>query len=154
MRDFRHLMRLMGVFAGVLAVFLGVRALAIPATFGRIGHYRAAAVDDVKAMPVRYAGRSAADACAGCHEEIAGQKAAGRHRGLWCETCHGPAGEHVDNPGEVKPARPARTDSRVFCLRCHEDNHSRPKGHPVVTPAAHHPKAACVPCHAPHSPHA
>lgn len=152
MRDFEHLLRVAGVAVLGVGGFLGVRSLLIPDSYGKIGHYRATAIDDVKAHATKYAGRSSAETCAGCHEEVFQRKAKGSHRGIWCETCHGPAGAHMENPGEVKPLRPAEGEARAFCARCHEDNHSRPKGFPAVNLAAHHPKISCLKCHASHSP--
>lgn len=152
MKDFSHLIRVALAFIVVGVGALTLRSFLVPATFGKLGHYRAAAVDDVKAMPVRYAGRSAADSCGACHEDETHRKAAGAHRGVWCETCHGPAGAHVENPGDVKPLKPTAAESRVFCCRCHGDNGSRPKGFPIITATVHYPKTPCLKCHAAHSP--
>lgn len=152
MKDFAHLLRVAGVGVLGLTGFLVVRSILIPASYGRIGHYRANAVDDVKAHATKYAGRSSAETCAACHDDIFKRKAKGAHRGVWCETCHGPAGAHIENPAESKPLRPAEAETRVFCGRCHADNGSRPKGFPVIQTTAHNPRIACIKCHAAHSP--
>jgi hypothetical protein len=97
------------------------------------------------ARPVRYSGPAA---CGDCHEE-AGIKKTGYHRMLSCETCHGPAQRHVDNPGEAKPEVPRR---REFCAGCHQYDPSRPTGFPQINPVAHNPLQPCVSCHNPHDP--
>lgn len=152
MKDFAHLVRVAGVALLGVTGFLVIRSVLIPASYGKIGHYRANAVDDVKAHPVKYAGRSSADGCSACHEDVFKRKAKGVHRGVWCETCHGPAGAHMESPADAKPYRPADSEMRGFCGHCHEDNGSRPKGFPVINLSAHNPRVACVKCHAAHSP--
>lgn len=99
-----------------------------------------------QALPVRYAGFAA---CAECHEALYGMKKAGFHRDLSCETCHGPAKAHTDDPEKVKPAVPS---GRAFCTRCHAYDPSRPRGFPMINPAAHNPLKACPACHNPHDP--
>ncbi|HKE00848.1 MAG TPA: cytochrome c family protein, partial [Planctomycetota bacterium] len=42
----------------------------------------------------------------------------GRLAGVGCESCHGPAGAHVEAPKLVKPARD------VDCRKCHDDDNS------------------------------
>ena len=56
----------MAIAFGVVAVvFMAARTVLIPATFGKDGHYRAAAVDSIAVRPVKYAGRVE---CADCHK--------------------------------------------------------------------------------------
>jgi len=52
-----------------------------------------------EARPVRYAGFQA---CEECHGEIHNKKKTGYHRDLSCETCHGPAKAHAENPDNTK----------------------------------------------------
>lgn len=99
-----------------------------------------------KSLPVRYAGFSV---CQECHEEISARKGAGYHRDLSCETCHGPAKAHSEDPETHRPVVPGGRD---FCPRCHGYDPSRPRGFPMINPAAHHPTEACASCHNPHDP--
>ncbi|MFH2202051.1 MAG: hypothetical protein ABIJ96_02950, partial [Elusimicrobiota bacterium] len=66
MKDIQHLIRVAIAFVVVISGFLIVRHFMVPKSFGAIGHYRAAALDEIKAAPLRYAG--SAD-CAMCHED-------------------------------------------------------------------------------------
>ena len=64
-RHVRHVFRV-GVVLGVgLVAFLIARAAAIPSDFGVLGFYRAGALDDNRALPIVYAGRTA---CLECHD--------------------------------------------------------------------------------------
>jgi hypothetical protein len=90
-----------------------------------------------------------ADACGLCHAEQRELKAAGYHRNVACETCHGPGEAHVASPVEAKPIAPR---GREFCPACHAYDVSRPLGFPQINPAAHNPLEACITCHRPHDP--
>jgi len=98
------------------------------------------------AHPVKYAG---AQACGDCHDDKVQAKAGGYHRNLSCETCHGPAGKHVEDPLSFTPPAPR---DRQFCPKCHAYNLSRPLGFPQVNPVTHNPMKACIECHEPHDP--
>jgi hypothetical protein len=135
----------------VLFVFFAVALLVarhylVPPTFGQIGHYRAAAIPEIAARPVKYAGR---EACADCHQDVIEVHSRGRHQFVGCETCHGPAAAHVANPTEATPRVPRERD---FCPRCHGYDPSRPTGFPQIEPASHNPGKPCVTCHTPHAP--
>ena len=138
------LVRLAAVFVVLFAGVLLVQSLLPPAwTDTRL--QQQATVERETARPVRYAG---SDVCAGCHDEYS-VKRQGYHRNLSCETCHGTARDHADNPMEVKPSLPRL---REFCVRCHAYDRSRPTGFPQINPAAHNPLKACITCHNPHDP--
>ena len=66
-KDAEHLLRLGGLFLFGLLVFGIARAELVPATFGTLGHYRAQAIDDVRAKPIGHAGQAA---CAECHADV------------------------------------------------------------------------------------
>lgn len=87
--------------------------------------------------------------CAECHDAEYNTKKTGYHRNLSCETCHGPAKVHTDDPTEIKPPAPR---DRQFCPMCHAYDPSRPMGFPQINPVAHNPLQPCVTCHAPHDP--
>ena len=138
--------RLVVVFALAALTLVLARRFLIPDTFGEFGHYRAAAVDTVIAHPKKYAGQQE---CALCHSEIAEIRLASNHRGVACESCHGPGAAHAADPIETKPAVPR---AREFCPRCHAYNPSRPTGFPQIDPVAHNPVTPCISCHDPHEP--
>ncbi len=97
------------------------------------------------ARPIRYAGSAA---CADCHEEYELKKK-GYHKNLSCETCHGAAKGHTENPTEIKPVVP---NKREFCVSCHAYDPSRPTGFPQINPTMHNPPQLCATCHNPHDP--
>jgi hypothetical protein len=127
------------------ALVLG-RHYFIPETFGDLGRYRAAAINDVSDHEKKYAGHQE---CALCHSDVASLRASSHHAGVSCEVCHGPAANHVAAPMENKPTIPI---GREACILCHEFNPSRPTGFPQVNPIAHNPQSACTNCHNPHAP--
>ncbi len=142
----QHLVRMAGLFVlGVLA-FLVLRWWMVPAGFGRYGHYRPGALDDVQARPLHYAGRAA---CEECHTDVVAARQGSRHARIGCEACHGPLLAHVQAGGDKKPARP---DSRVLCPRCHAASPWKPKTFPQVVAAEHSPEGSCVACHNAHAP--
>ncbi|MBI5267218.1 MAG: hypothetical protein HY851_08300 [candidate division Zixibacteria bacterium] len=134
------------IFAAGITGLLVIRHFLVPDTFGEHGHYRADAVDEIAALPVSYAGYQA---CVDCHDDIFTAKQSSFHKGLSCETCHGPAGQHVEDQDKFKPAKP---HGREFCILCHGYNVSRPSGFPQILPNMHNPGKACVGCHDPHKP--
>lgn len=138
--------RLLILFAVLIAALLTARHFLVPATFGQIGHYRAAAIPQIAARPIKYAGR---EACADCHSDVLETHSRGRHQTVGCETCHGPAAAHAADPTASKPRVPSERD---FCPRCHSYDPSRPTGFPQIDPVSHNPGQACVSCHTPHAP--
>ncbi len=117
----------------------------IPASLKNGREHRTATVKRETAKAIHYAG---ADACTECHKEINAVKTEGYHRNLSCETCHGAAKNHAEDP-DVK----AVTDKvREACTRCHMYDPSRPTGFPQINPVVHNPRKQCVECHKPHSP--
>lgn len=98
------------------------------------------------AKKVSYAG---AVACNECHEDMVEEKKKGYHRNLSCETCHGAAQKHVEEPDDVTPTAPRE---RKFCPLCHTYNPAKPRGFPQINPAAHNPIKPCIQCHDPHDP--
>jgi len=141
-----QVVRLAILFVIAIAALIAARAHFVPPTFGEKGHFRAAALDAARELPVHFAGLPA---CVQCHDDVGATKAASYHRGLSCETCHGPAADHVEAPDEVAPVIPR---GRPPCLRCHEYRISRPTGFPQVVPESHNPGTACTRCHDPHDP--
>jgi hypothetical protein len=146
LKDAGHLFRVAAVFLLGLAAFLGIRSLLVPRSFGRYGHYRANAIGEIAALPISYAGHQV---CEGCHTDEAGMKSKGVHKGVACESCHGPQAKHADDPATVQPAK---LDTTSLCPRCHQANIAKPKTFPQVDAPDHSGGAACNTCHQPHSP--
>jgi len=142
----KQVTRLSILFLVMIAGLLLARHFLVPPTFGKVGHYRAAAVDAIAAREVKYAGRQA---CMLCHEDIVKVHSRARHQTVGCEVCHGPAAAHTNNPTEIKPEAPRRRD---FCPSCHGYDPSRPTGFPQIDPVMHNPLQACITCHQPHAP--
>ena len=164
--------RLLVAFVIFIAIFLLLRYLLIPASFGELGHYRADAIDDVAAYPLQHAGR---EACITCHEGEVEEASYGYHADLSCEGCHGPAYRHAiysemadpDNyPDSLRLMRPLE---REFCAMCHDLNSSRVKFSSDSTETSMvkmvdvkehnhfiyeetNEIIRCVECHYPHSP--
>lgn len=146
LKDAEHIVRLGAAVVLVLVVFLLLRAHFIPRSFGQYGHYRGDALAELSSKPIHFAGHKA---CAECHSDIAEAKQTGKHAGVNCEACHGPQAVHAADPGAEKPTLP---DTRVLCVRCHEQRLARPKKFPQVVSAEHSGGEACKTCHVPHNP--
>ena len=145
-RDVEHLLRLAGLFVAGVLVFGIARAELVPAGFGTLGHYRASAIDDVAARPLKYAGQQA---CADCHADIVELRGKARHKGIGCESCHGPLKAHADDPGVLTPTKPIATP---LCVHCHAANTGKSKRYPTVDIKEHAGDEPCVTCHKPHDP--
>lgn len=145
-KDAGHLFRVAAVFLVGLVGFLVLRSILVPPSFGRYGHYRANAIGEIAALPVNYAGHQV---CEGCHTDVLEVKSKGVHKGVACESCHGPLAAHADDPASITPAK---LDTKVLCARCHQENIAKPKSFPQVNAADHSSGAACNTCHQPHSP--
>ena len=145
-KDVEHLVRLAGLFVAGLLVFAVARAELVPADFGKLGHYRAGAIDDIRARVPEYAGQKA---CAECHADIVELRAAARHKAIACESCHGPLARHAEDPGQLTPKRP---EARPLCIHCHAANTGKSKRYPTVDIKDHAGDENCITCHKPHNP--
>lgn len=145
-RDSSHLIRLAAVFLLGLLIFVAVRAAVIPKSFGRYGHYRGDALKELTAQPIAFAGH---ETCEGCHPDVLEVKSKGVHAHVNCESCHGPAAKHADDPTGVQALKP---DVATLCARCHEANIAKPAGFPQIRMKDHVGGPACNSCHQPHSP--
>jgi hypothetical protein len=130
----------------LVAVFVPARNMLIPDDFGLYGHYRASALEENAALPIKYAGRQA---CFECHDDVVETKLAGYHKNLSCEICHGAAAQHAEEPDEFTPDAPRE---RGKCPLCHGYLASRPTGFPQIVTASHNPRKPCISCHDPHDP--
>jgi len=134
------------MFVVVFLLFLFMRTLFVPKSFGLYGHYRADALKDITAQNVAFAGHQA---CADCHDDVVKTKAADKHAIVNCEACHGALQKHVEDPALVIPQLP---DTGVLCARCHEANLAKPKNFPQVASKDHSGGEKCKTCHQPRSP--
>lgn len=146
LKDAGHLFRFAGLFVLAFLVFLVIRGYVVPKTFGEYGHYRGAALTDIAAHPVRFAGHQA---CEDCHSDVVATKTQGKHAHVNCEACHGPLANHANDPSSVTPTLP---DTAVLCARCHAASAAKPKDFPQVDPAEHSGGMPCKTCHNPHNP--
>ncbi|MGA3160741.1 MAG: multiheme c-type cytochrome [Terracidiphilus sp.] len=144
-KDAGHLFRFAGLFVLAFLVFLVVRHYVVPKSFGQYGHYRGAAIGEIAARPVKFAGH---ETCETCHSDVADKKKIGKHAHVNCEACHGAQAGHADDPS-IKPVLP---DTAVLCVRCHRASAAKPKNFPQVDPANHYQGTSCKTCHSPHSP--
>jgi len=145
-KDVEHLLRLAVFFLAGLLVFAIARAELVPESFGKLGHYRANAIDDVRARPIAHAGQAA---CAQCHSDVVDLRAQARHKGIACESCHGPLATHAADPGQMTPKLP---DARPLCVHCHAANTGKTKRYPIVDIKEHAGDESCISCHKPHNP--
>jgi hypothetical protein len=128
----------------ILSSYMIARAFMTPASFRQYGWYRGDALEEIAARQPSFAGRKSCDEC---HSDRVQQLAKGAHKLISCESCHGPALTHVDNP-DLKLHKPSDND----CMRCHESNPSRPKLIKQITIKEHYRGERCIGCHVPHHP--
>jgi uncharacterized CHY-type Zn-finger protein len=145
-QDAGHLFRVAAVFLVGFVLFLILRGVLVPRSFGQYGHYRGGAIGEMAALPISYAGHQV---CEGCHTDVADMKSKGVHKGVACESCHGPLAKHAEDPASVQPVK---LDTAKLCVRCHEANLAKPKNFPQVSSEDHSGGAPCDSCHKPHSP--
>ncbi|MDX8401927.1 MAG: cytochrome c3 family protein [Mariprofundaceae bacterium] len=135
-----------------MLILIGLTAMAILAarqwatdpSFGRYGHYRGDSVAEIAAQVPKHRG---ARHCASCHRERVGFWRTGKHHGVQCEVCHGPAGDHPRHAMRI-----AREPIRL-CALCHEAMPARPaKAVRQVVLAQHMGGQSCIECHNPHDP--
>lgn len=146
LKESEHLVRLVLALAVGLLIFLVIRQAVVPKSFGRYGHYRAAALDDIRARPVSFAGKAV---CEACHDDVMKIKSEGKHAGVSCEACHGPTAKHTEDPIENHAVKP---NPATLCVRCHEADPAKPKKFPQVVSKDHAGEVSCDECHKPHSP--
>lgn len=145
-KDKMHLVRMAGLFAAGLALFVLARAIFVPKGFGLYGHYRAGALADNRSRPVSFAGRAI---CGECHTDKKEELAAGKHAGVACEVCHGALARHAADPSEMKPSKP---EPKTLCVKCHLANVAKPRKFPQIELKAHFDGGDCHGCHASHAP--
>jgi hypothetical protein len=157
MEHARHVFRAILVLLVVVAVVAIGRGFLVPRSYGLHGPYRADNVQEQ--MDVRAPRHGGVASCAACHAVQAGRRAAGAHRAVSCEICHGPLSRHVAE-GKRTTAMPVDR-SYLLCARCHRKVLARPEKFPQVVLEQHLVDQGasgpvegkvCLDCHDPHSP--
>lgn len=152
MEHARHVFRIALVLVVLLACVLVFRGLLVPKSYGMYGSYRYDNV--IEQMNVRQPVHRGAAACGECHGDQLKKRAAGSHKAVSCEVCHGPLGLHVKDDGSVDA--PIIDRSYRLCARCHLKIDGRPARFPQVAFEEHVPgpleSKVCLDCHDPHSP--
>jgi len=167
----QHIKRLIGVFAVFILLFLVMRQVLKPSSFGELGHFRARAIYENTLRPMHY---TVADSCTRCHKAIRKDKDSGFHKKLKCEVCHGPGLKHSLYADQFKNKELPdslilyKPGERKDCALCHQINAARVKilfdtinntmvhqvdvmSHNLDDPKAKDaPK--CIECHNPHQP--
>lgn len=112
-----HLIFITILLVAIAAIVILSRALFLPDSFKKYGHYRADAIADEMALPIR---NQTNEACLVCHEHEKMLHLAGVHRTVSCEFCHGPNGMHVAE-GKIIGKMPKKQGEEIktLCLRCH-----------------------------------
>jgi len=142
-----QLKRLTLAFAIFISLFLVVRNMLVPATFGQYGHYRGASLADNADHEINFAGQKA---CLECHQDIEDLKLTDVHSTIHCETCHGPGQKHVNSGDAADIFKPG---SREFCGNCHQkDAGKRLTTIVQIDLNVHNTGKNCIECHNPHQP--
>ncbi len=141
-----QLKRLIPIFIVFIGLFLIVRHLLIPDSFGQYGHYRGDALIDNASDELVHASK---EDCFDCHDDIQAILENDMHAELSCLICHGPGLAHVDNP---EPENIQKNSGREFCGRCHNLNAARSTNiiYQVDINTHHTEKENCIECHNPH----
>lgn len=119
----QHIKRLIIVFIVVIGLFLLIRWMLIPESFGEYGYYRGHSLEEIANLPLHFAGSAS---CSRCHQDIIRNKNAGHHAKLACEGCHGPAYKHTLYADSTRKnplpdsLKLERNTARKYCAGCHE----------------------------------
>lgn len=139
--------RLVIAFAVFIALFLLLRKILIPDSFGQYGHYRGASLEENASREINFSGQQA---CFECHQDIEDLKQTDVHSGIHCETCHGPGQKHVESADAADIQKPG---SREFCGVCHGKNAAKRTDAIVqIDLNEHNTGKNCIECHNPHQP--
>jgi predicted CXXCH cytochrome family protein len=148
-----HVWRPLLVVIGIAALALVGHFTLVPHDFGiwergyMYGWHRKGNEAEWKKVSVKY--RTVAY-CKECHRDKYADLMASPHARIMCENCHGPAGNHPQDPPTLLVDR-----RRELCIRCHARLPYRASGRyaiPGIDPKTHYPEAQCVMCHYPHNP--
>jgi predicted CXXCH cytochrome family protein len=175
-----HVKRVFALLIITVLIGFAVRKILLPATFGSIGHYRAASLKDILNQNPVYQSKAA---CSPCHEDNYKLHEKDVHYGVQCENCHGPGNSHIAeivtflNQNHVEPTSSGQYSREALkavpkklvqmpkeytlegCLFCHRKLDSRPHDFAQIDPKEHFKtlhvtdtSIRCVECHNPHEP--
>lgn len=140
---------LMLYFAGVI-IFFVLRAIFVPPTFGEVGWYRAASVEEIAKLETKIGEEFR---CLNCHSSEYAEWSVGEHKNVSCEACHGLLKFHAESPEKQaydKYLSPKAFNSSIeFCLSCHSISVSKSESFPQVS-VEHTKYWDCLRCHNPH----
>jgi hypothetical protein len=139
-----QILRLVLLTFAIVGSYAVARAFLTPPSFRQYGWFRGDALQEIAARKPLYAGKKACDEC---HSDEIQKLAKGEHKSISCESCHGPAQAHADNP-DLKTGMLTDSD----CLRCHEADPGRPNFLKQITVKSPYKGSRCVECHVPHHP--
>lgn len=135
----------------VVVLFAFGRQMAIPSSYGEYGRYRGNNVSEVVSKSANYAGGGSAT-CRDCHQSQYQAVIQKEHGGFDCQTCHGPAANHVKKPKEFSPKVEADAE---LCGSCHRQITGRDDAKiATIRIDSHSGGVACGRCHNPHQPRA
>ena len=142
-----QLTRLAIAFTVFISLFIFLRHLLVPVSFGQYGHYRGNSLIEISQLETHYAGQQA---CFDCHQDIEDMKSNDAHKSIHCETCHGPGQKHVASGEAADIFKP---ESREFCAVCHQKNAAKRVTTIVqIDIDDHYTGKKCIECHNPHKP--
>ena len=142
-----QLTRLALAFTIFISLFILIRYLLTPDTFGQYGHYRGESLTDNALPEIHYSGQQA---CLKCHQDVEDLKEQDVHSEIHCETCHGPGQKHVVSSDSADILKPT---GREFCGSCHTMNAAKQKDAVFqVDLTKHNVDKNCTECHNPHQP--
>lgn len=139
-----QILRLVLLTLAIVGSYMVARAMLTPPSFREYGWYRGDALEEIAARKPLYAGKKA---CEECHSDQIQKLAKGEHKTIACESCHGAAQGHADNP-DLKTYKLTDND----CLRCHETDPGRPKFLKQINLKEHYRGSRCTECHVAHHP--
>lgn len=158
-----HIYRLILVFVVALTGFILLKGLAVPKSWDADAWYRRDSLPLLQSERALYGGNESCGS-AGCHEKPEKDHeekhewlADDEHKGLACESCHGPLRNHVVEGRKVADADIVEDSS--LCLRCHGPTVARPETLAQFDESTGRHKrkgitkaSLCLDCHDPHEP--
>jgi hypothetical protein len=141
-----QLKRLIPLFIIFIGLFLVIRHLLVPESFGQYGHYRGDALQEITAQEMKVASKAM---CVECHWDVQEIIENDSHANLSCIICHGEGLAHIENP---EASNIEKISGREFCGTCHGYNPARPMDVVFqVDLGTHNPDFEnCSDCHHPH----
>ncbi|MBQ17260.1 MAG: hypothetical protein CMJ65_09060 [Planctomycetaceae bacterium] len=135
LRDGRHLRILACALIALGVVTYLVQGQMIPETFGDLGPYRAAALEELKSRPSVLQSDAT---CLKCHDHVGEERAESPHKSVGCLHCHGIGRKHVEI------ARRAEKSEEIEIPAVEEWD-----GNPLTKVDLYvaHNKQACLSCH-------